>query len=133
VTLIDYKTGRLPATADILAGFSPQLTLEAAMAQHCAFGPELKSATLSALYVKLGGADGGEEKRLDFPRSETGFMEVAERHYSGLIELLNQFRDTMTPYPPRPFPKYAKRYNPYDHLARAKEWSRGGAAEEQGG
>jgi ATP-dependent helicase/nuclease subunit B len=133
VTLIDYKTGTLPATADILAGFSPQLTLEAAMALRGAFGPGLQSETLSALYVKLGGADGSKEKRLDFPRSGTGFKEVAERHYSGLIELLNQFRDTMTPYPPRPFPKYAKRHNPYDHLARVKEWSSGGAGEGEGG
>jgi len=47
--------------------------------------------------------------------------------------LLNQYRDPATAYPPRPFPKFAKRYNAYDHLARVKEWSRGGETEADGG
>ena len=132
VTLVDYKTGTVPATADILAGFSPQLTLEAAMAQHGAFGQELESHAVSALYLKLGGRDGGKVKRLDFARSEKSFIEVTESHYAGLIELLNQFRSEETTYPPNPLPKYAKRYNPYGHLARVKEWSRGRAAEGDG-
>jgi ATP-dependent helicase/nuclease subunit B len=38
---------------------------------------------------------------------------------------LNQFRRPQTAYLPRPFPKYAARYNDYDHLARVKEWSGG--------
>jgi ATP-dependent helicase/nuclease subunit B len=56
-------------------------------------------------------------------------MEVAEAHFQGLARLLTQFRNPATAYPPRPFPKFAKRYNPYDHLARVKEWSRGEAEE----
>ncbi len=60
------------------------------------------------------------------------FMDVTEDHYRGLIDLLNQYRDPATAYPPRPFPKFAKRYNAYDHLARVKEWSRGGETEADG-
>jgi ATP-dependent helicase/nuclease subunit B len=46
--------------------------------------------------------------------------------------LLDQFRDETTPYIPRPFPKYAAKYNDYDHLARVKEWSAtGGVAGEE--
>ena len=56
----------------------------------------------------------------------------ADVHYHGLIELLDQFRDPATAYPPRPFPKFAKRYNAYDHLARVKEWSLGGEPEDGG-
>ncbi len=130
VTVIDYKTGSPPSKKDIELGFSPQLTLEAAMARRGAFGPELQGQTASALYLKLGGADGGKSVPVEFDGES--FREVTERHYSGLVELLSQFRSETTPYPPRPFPKYAKRYNPYDHLARVKEWSRGGAAEEEG-
>jgi ATP-dependent helicase/nuclease subunit B len=37
--------------------------------------------------------------------------------------LLAQFADPATPYPPRLFPKFAKRAGDYDHLARVKEWS----------
>jgi len=127
VTLVDYKTGTLPGTEEVYVGFAPQLTLEAAMCMRGAFdlGTPVKSA--SALYLKLGGALGGQEKLLAF--AEADFMEVAEAHFQGLARLLTQFRNPATAYPPRPFPKFAKRYNPYDHLARVKEWSRGEAEE----
>ncbi len=132
VTLVDYKTGTLPGTNEINVGFAPQLTLEAAMCVRGAFDLGCTIETVEALYVKLGGALGGLEKPVSFARANANFMDVAEDHYVGLIELLTQFRDPATPYPPRPFPKYAKHYNVYDHLARTKEWSRGGEAEEGG-
>ena len=75
--------------------------------------------TIEALYFKLGGADGGEVKRLNFD----DFGAVAARHFDGLKALLAQFADPATPYPPRLFPKFAKRAGDYDHLARVKEWS----------
>ena len=127
ITLVDYKTGAPPGTKEIRVGFSPQLTLEAAMARRGAFGLA-PGVAIDALYLKLGGADGGKEKPVVF-KDET-FMDVAEEHFDGLIDLLNQFRDPQTPYPPRPFPKFAKSYNAYDHLARVKEWSLGGEGEE---
>jgi hypothetical protein len=43
-----------------------------------------------------------------------------------LFVLLNQFRLADTPYPSRPWVEFASRYSDYDHLARVKEWSRGG-------
>ncbi|MCI0467244.1 MAG: double-strand break repair protein AddB [Beijerinckiaceae bacterium] len=121
VTLVDYKTGAPPVVNEIQAGFAPQLTLEAAMAMRGAFGFQASSA--DGLYVKLGGPKGGEEKPAVSSKSKVSFLDEAESHYSGLLTLLNQFRDEATAYPPRPFPKYAKRYNAYDHLARVKEWS----------
>ena len=133
VTLVDYKTGTPPGNGEIFVGFAPQLTLEAAMCTRGAFDLGQKIETVEALYLKLGGARGGEEKPVDFSKTRASFMDVAEDHYRGLIELLDQFRDPATPYPPRPFPKFAKRYNAYDHLARVKEWSRGGETEGDGG
>jgi ATP-dependent helicase/nuclease subunit B len=134
VTLVDYKTGRPPGMNEIFVGFAPQLTLEAAMCAAGAFGAACKSERVEALYLKLGGAAGGEAKLVRFDKGKANFMQrdfmdVAAAHYRGLIDLLNQFRDPATVYPPRPFPKFAKRYNAYDHLARVKEWSRGGEAE----
>jgi ATP-dependent helicase/nuclease subunit B len=125
VSLIDYKTGTVPSPNELATGFAPQLTLEAAMALRGAFdlGWECKAAT--ALFVKLGGPDGGKEQPVD--------LDVVDDHFRGLIELLSQFRDEATAYPPRPLPKFAKKYNAYDHLARVKEWSRGGEADEGGG
>jgi ATP-dependent helicase/nuclease subunit B len=124
VTLIDYKTGTVPKPNEILAGFAPQLTLEAAMAIRGAFALGTQPETVEALYLKLMGNGGGKEVPVN--------LDIADEHLRDLIELLNQFRDKTTPYPPRPFPKYVKRYNAYDHLARVKEWSRGGEADDGG-
>ncbi|MGA7383777.1 MAG: double-strand break repair protein AddB, partial [Methylocella sp.] len=124
ITLVDYKTGTPPGTNEIFVGFAPQLTLEAAMAARGAFNLGRRIETIEALYLKLGGARGGEERPIKFGGAI--FKDVAEDHYRGLVALLDQFRDPATAYPPRPFPKFAKRYNAYDHLARVKEWSLGG-------
>ena len=93
-----------------------------------------KIETMDALYLKLGGALGGTEKPVSFVKTKANlrqrsFMEVANDHCRALVDLLNQFRDPATAYPPRPFPKFAKRYNSYDHLARVKEWSLGDEAD----
>ena len=130
VTLVDYKTGTPPGLKEVEVGFAPQLTLEAAMAVRDAYNLGWNVKTIEALYLKLGGTRGGEERPVVFAKAN--FMDVAEDHYRGLIALLNQFRDPATAYPPRPFPKFAKRYNAYDHLARVKEWSLGGEPEGGG-
>ena len=130
ITLVDYKTGTPPGTNEIFVGFAPQLTLEAAMAVRGAFNLGWSVETIEALYLKLGGMRGGEEKPVEF--AQANFKDVAEDHYRGLIALLDQFRDPAIAYPPRPFPKFAKRYNTYDHLARVKEWSLGGEPEGSG-
>jgi ATP-dependent helicase/nuclease subunit B len=117
---------------EILVGFAPQLTLEAAMAVRGAFNLGWSTERIEALYLKLGGACGGEERPLDFSKTKGDFMDIAETHYRGLVELLDQFRDPAIAYPPRPFPKFAKRYSAYDHLARVKEWSLGGEPEGSG-
>jgi ATP-dependent helicase/nuclease subunit B len=132
VMLVDYKTGTLPGLKEIEVGFAPQLTLEAAMIVRGAFNLEWSIETIEALYLKLGGTRGGEERPIDFSMAKGDFMNIADAHYRGLGELLNQFRDPATAYPPRPFPKFAKRYSAYDHLARVKEWSLGGAPESGG-
>jgi ATP-dependent helicase/nuclease subunit B len=127
ITLVDYKTGQLPGTEEIRVGFSPQLTLEAAMARRGAFGPPAGLEEIGALYVKLGGPGGGKIKPVVFKKD--AFGDVTEEHFRDLVDLLTQFRDPTTPYPPRPFPKFLKSYNAYDHLARVKEWSLGGESE----
>ena len=127
VTLIDYKTGTLPGLTEVRVGFAPQLTLEAAMARRGAFGVAPETRVDAALYVKLLGRDGGAERPLRFKNgTEVSLADVAEKHFAALVELLNQFRDPATAYPPRPFPKFAARHNAYDHLARVKEWSSAG-------
>jgi ATP-dependent helicase/nuclease subunit B len=129
ITLVDYKMGTPPGKKEVFVGFAPQLTLEAAMTRRGAFDLSGNRELIEGLYLKLGGDNGGAVKPIDFEKQEMTFMEVAESHFHALLELLNQFRDPATPYPPRPFPKFAKSYNAYDHLARVKEWSVSGEAE----
>ena len=117
--LVDYKTGAPPGKREVEVGFAPQLTLEATMLAHGAFAGAPAVETNEALYLKLGGADGGEVRRLNIG----DFAALAARHFEGLKALLEQFADPATPYPPRLFPKFAKRPGDFDHLARVKEWS----------
>lgn len=128
VALVDYKTGTPPGIDEVRVGFAPQLTLEAAMARRGAFGLPHGTHVEEALYVKLLGKNGGKERTLRFKRkgqADEDIADVAEEHFASLIELLDQFRDPAIAYPPRPFAKFAARYNAYDHLARVKEWASG--------
>ena len=130
--LVDYKTGAMPGVDEIKVGLAPQLTLEAAMLKRGGFreAPDVREAR--ALYLKLGGARGGERRDLTTFK-EVDFDEMVERHFAGMIELLDQFRDAQTPYLSRPAPKFAKSFGDYDHLARVKEWSATGGLVEDGG
>ncbi len=127
--VIDFKTGAPPTAKMVNCGLSPQLTLEAKMISAGAFpGVDAGAQVSSALYVKLGGRLG-----LDKPREATGKQEpiaqAQEKHYQGLLELLNQFRDPVTPYLSRPFPQFESKGTEYDHLSRYREWSAGGEGE----
>jgi ATP-dependent helicase/nuclease subunit B len=128
--LIDYKSGAPPIAKEVKAGFSPQLTLEAAMLQRGGFEalPPLK--TEEAIYLKLGGAAGGEEKHAG--GKGENILALAEQHFAGLRTLLDAFACVDTPYLSRPFPKFVPRFSDYDHLARVKEWSATGGENDSG-
>jgi ATP-dependent helicase/nuclease subunit B len=128
--LIDYKSGTPPGRKEVKVGFAPQLTLEAAMLRRGGFKglPPLEAE--QALYLKLGGAKGGEEK----PAGGKGedILALAEKHFAELKILLDQFSCEDTPYLSRPFPKFASRFSDYDHLARVKEWATADGDAESG-
>ena len=126
--IVDYKTGAPPGVREVRVGFAPQLTLEAAMLTRGAFKDVGPLEGLTAIYFKLGGAEGGKERELEF--DDVSFKDLAEQHFAGMKALLEQFADPNTPYLPRPYAKFAGRGDVYDHLARVKEWSAtGGEAE----
>jgi ATP-dependent helicase/nuclease subunit B len=129
--LIDYKTGTPPGVAEVQVGFAPQLTLEAAMLARGAFAEIGAMEAESAIYLKLGGADGGFTRELKF--KDATFRQVAEEHFAGLLALIEQFADETTPYLSRPFPKFFGRGDDYDHLARVKEWSATGGESDDAG
>jgi ATP-dependent helicase/nuclease subunit B len=128
--LIDYKSGAPPSAKDVKAGFSPQLTLEAAMLRREGFEELPRLEAEEAIYLKLGGAAGGEEKHAGGKGENIG--KLAEQHFAGLQTLLNAFASEDTPYLSRPFPKFVPRFSDYDHLARVKEWSATGGESDAG-
>jgi ATP-dependent helicase/nuclease subunit B len=129
--LIDYKTGAPPGLGEVQVGFAPQLTLEAAMLARGAFAEAGGVRAIGALYLKLGGAHGGETRELSF--KDVSFADVVDKHFTELVALLEQFALAETPYLSRPYPKFASRFGAYDHLARVKEWSATGGLESDGG
>ncbi len=128
--LIDYKSGALPTAGQVKAGFSPQLTLEAAMLRRDGFEALPRLEAEEAIYLKLGGAAGGKEKHAGGKGENIG--NLAEQHFAGLETLLNAFASKDTPYLSRPFPKFVPRFSDYDHLARVKEWSATGGESDSG-
>ena len=121
--IVDYKTGDPPSIKAVRAGWSPQLTLEAAMESSGAFRDLPMREVSTAIYLPLGGG-GKKPRNLDDPKEPFGDL-VCE-HFDQLVGLLNHFRLEKHGYPARPFPQFAARYNDYDHLARTREWSASG-------
>ena len=125
--ILDYKTGSPPTQKQVLLGFAPQLTLEAAILARGGFQGVAPLNAQEGLYLKIGGADGGREVRAT---GDEPLAVVAEAHLAQLKLLLDQFADEATPYLSRPMPQFASRFGDYDHLARVKEWSATGEETE---
>ncbi len=131
-TLIDYKSGTPPGSNEVIVGLAPQLTLEAAILMRGGFEGLGNVTPERALYLKLGGADGGRERPAQGEKGDD-IAALAEKHFAELKALLDQFACEATPYLSRPIPKFASRYAEYDHLARVKEWSATGGANDDAG
>lgn len=131
--IVDFKTGVMPGVDEVRVGFSPQLTLEAAMAKRGAFqNVPAGLRTRELLYVKLSGAaEPGKERAIADSKNPFDVDELAEDHLDKLMTLLAQHRAGERAFLSRPHPKYAKRYAPYDHLARYREWSLAGEAGDE--
>jgi ATP-dependent helicase/nuclease subunit B len=126
--LVDYKSGTPPSRKEVTIGLAPQLTLEAAILAGGGFADLGPMRPQQALYLKLGGPDGGVAR--DAADKGQPLATLAARHLADLKVLLDQFADPETPYLSRPMPKFASRFADYDHLARVKEWSLAGGAGE---
>jgi ATP-dependent helicase/nuclease subunit B len=131
-TVVDFKTGQPPGVKEVFAGFSPQLTLEAAMLMRGAFGDVgVARACPDLLYVHVSGARKPLEPRSIVPPKDESrtTAQLVEQHLARLTGLVARFVAGEAAYLSRPYPKYAKRFSDYDHLARVKEWSAASADE----
>jgi ATP-dependent helicase/nuclease subunit B len=118
LAIIDYKTGSLPKKEDISLGFSPQLTLEAAMALAGAFEGVSGGEVAELAHWKLSGnRDGGTIDRV-----KGDAMALAEAALTGLIALVRSFSQDDAAYIATPDAAFAPAYDDYAHLARNSEW-----------
>ncbi|MBN8965318.1 MAG: double-strand break repair protein AddB, partial [Rhizobiales bacterium] len=132
--IVDYKTGRVPGKNEVRVGLSPQLTLEGAILRSGGFGDIAKGGSVAELlYVALRGLEpAGEEKPITWkdttPDAES---DQALRRLSGVVA---RFDAPATPYLSRERPMFQRRgFGDYDHLARVKEWSLSGGADDGDG
>lgn len=117
--IIDYKTGTSPSKLEVAAGFSPQLPLEALIAEAGGFA-NIAGRRVSKLdYWRLKGS---------IPAGEVSSVsenpaKLASDAQEGVSALVRLFDNVNTPYESRPRPENAPKYSDYEHLARVKEWS----------
>jgi ATP-dependent helicase/nuclease subunit B len=130
MTLLDFKTGAPPSSRVVYAGFSPQLTLQAAMLMAGAFRDVPKATeTPALLYVHTsGGREPLKPSEIRPPNKDAAPLdELVADHLRRLTGLLSRYVSGEAGFVSRPFPQYANQHSPYDHLARVGEWSMTGS------
>ncbi|MCX7312365.1 MAG: double-strand break repair protein AddB [Alphaproteobacteria bacterium] len=129
--ILDYKTGQMPTAPQVRSGLSPQLSLEGAILRAGRFGAVPKGASIAEfLYVSLRGVDPpGQEKLITW--TDTTPDAVADTAAGRLAYVVGRFDNPETGYASRERPMFMRRHpGDYDHLARVKEWSLSGDADD---
>ncbi|WP_374468072.1 double-strand break repair protein AddB [Phenylobacterium sp.] len=137
--VLDFKTGRAPSAKMVRTGFSPQLTLTAAILARGGFAaaglPAAPTGELVYLEVTGRKPAGRAEVRAAPDGDGSRVLEsqgAVDGALNGLVELVRQFRDPRRGYASRTAPQFVKLYaSDYDHLARVFEWSTSGEEGEE--
>jgi ATP-dependent helicase/nuclease subunit B len=123
VTIYDYKTGKPPLAKHVDELFSPQLALEAAIAEGGGFAGLDKVRVADLRYIE---ASGRREGGVDRGAAQSTPSDLADRVLRNLSRLIERFADPDTPYEVKRRPGAAfaglYRYDEYEHLARIQEW-----------
>jgi ATP-dependent helicase/nuclease subunit B len=135
--VLDFKTGTAPSAKMVRTGFSPQLTLTAAILQGGGFGDIGAAAPGELVYLSVTGRrpPGREEVRAS-PDGDGKSVLVSDDAVAGaltgLTRLIGRFSDPAQGYASRTAPQFVHLYaSDYDHLARVFEWSTSGEEGEE--
>ncbi len=123
VSILDYKTGTIPADADVKDGSAPQLPLEAVMAEAGAFAADFAGTVTELAYVKLSGRSEAGDVRTLFGKKPEALRAVIDSAAAALPELFAKFARAETPYLASPHPGRANRYDVYGGISRRAEWA----------
>jgi ATP-dependent helicase/nuclease subunit B len=120
--VLDFKTGQAPTPAQVETGFSPQLTLTAAILMRGGFEDLGALSPGELLYVRaIGRRTAGEVKSA--VKKGAAALDLAEQAMEGLRRRIARFDDPETPYLPWSAPQFlAQRGGDFDHLSRLYEW-----------
>ena len=121
--VLDFKTGPEPSAKMVEAGFSPQLTLTAAIIARGGFAELGPRAPGDLVYIRITGrSPAGKEVISQAAGAES--QAGADKAFQGLQDLITRYEDPAYPYRSRTAPQFVKTYaSDYDHLARVYEWS----------
>jgi ATP-dependent helicase/nuclease subunit B len=136
LTVMDFKTGSAPSWKQVRTGFSPQLSLTAAIARAGGFPGLGNPEPGQLLYVTVTGRrppatevdrSGDAQSRDTQPIAVT-----VDEALEGLNRLIAAYERADQAYVSRLAPQFAQRaFSDYDHLARVREWSVADEAETE--
>jgi ATP-dependent helicase/nuclease subunit B len=132
--ILDYKTGSVPTARQVRIGLSPQLTLEGAILRAGKFGDIPAGGSISEIaYVSIrGGEPPGQLCPIAWKDSSPD--QEADKALNKLTTVITKFDSPAQGYLSKERPMFLRRYpGDYDHLARVKEWSLTGGADEDEG
>lgn len=121
LTILDYKTGQVPAKKNVVTALAPQLPLEAAMALAGGFGDAFRAETAALTYWQLsGGFEPGKIVTLTGDK-DTDLATIVRRAIEGLEKLIDQYDQPDRPYLSEPHPSMRPRFSDHAQLARVAE------------
>jgi len=131
--ILDYKTGSPPTSRQVRAGLAPQLTLEAAILRAGGFaGIPARSNVHELAYVRVSGNNPpGEHRPIELAGDDPDA--AADDARAKLEALIRRFENEQQAYTSLNLSMWSTRYGDYDALARIKEWSAAGDANDEVG